>query len=423
MAITFKTVSSNFKTGFTDLTKGKVIKTYNSDGSFTYEKTDSNMNTLFNGFISSWSNSSGQIDETTGLPTSTTPKYTDPFNDDKKGLSAKIDEVTKKITDFGQILFDDIDMDPIAENLNFMMLNSYATQSKEFQHYNEKNADQKALDAAGTKYVQYTWTNHWDYYYTRGHLYDLLPALTKGDYLKNSITGIYNSIAKKMAEYVAEFKKQKTSLQSQLAQMQMSDDGGGSGNIAGEYGDGNMIPSVGTSTSSTPKTIQELFWTSRWSGFVSFVQNQAKALEQVGKDVLAMTNLVRTIKEVFYDYAMKLANTTNFITMESDISQENQKPINDTWKEIGVDTFNIHNPSKDIGEGYTHYLNACKKWDQIWEDREDIKLMYDITIKETDRVMLLNKLASDEVLTSLDYWDQSWDWYQQVTKFREKYQV
>ena len=207
MAVTYKTVASNFKTGFTDLAQGKVIKTYKSDGSFTYEKTDSNMNALFNGFISSLSTET--IDENTGLPISSgssSSNFTDPFNDDKKGLSVKIDEVVKKISTFGQILFDDIDMNPTAENLNFMMLNSYATQSKEFQHYNEKDEEQNALDAAGTKYVQYSWTNHWDYYYTRGHLYDLLPALTRGDYLKNTLIGIYNSIAKKMAEYVTEFK-------------------------------------------------------------------------------------------------------------------------------------------------------------------------------------------------------------------------
>lgn len=388
--------------------------------------------------------------------------YSGDVFDDLTDDLVKLSAITK---DFGRLLFDDFlnsnleEKDFPQNDQNWLLLHSYAQTSlnlDEFQglfevELRDNSNNYIGLDTVTTSNLynrtrdgeiqvtkckiksyssHYKWQPHYDFYYIRGHLYDMLPALYEGEVIEKQINASYLSLVSVMQEYAKKYDKNKTTYQRRATSYN-STHGPTGGDWTYDPETNAYYNSMGTKYTGNVgiKTGPIMFWEDQASNFKKDCQNakifsDLKAIYNKTKNMCSL--ICSEIKPFFEEYGRRQSYAINFTSLVRDVANEQAKSLDTVWSDIderGFKYFNAQSDSsKDMGNvalGYHYYRRGLRVFNLIYKEREKIQLETEIELTDNDREIISNKLITNEILCDMDYWNKIWKWYKQVVDYRD----
>ncbi len=274
--------------------------------------------------------------------------------------------LTSAIHDSLQCFFDDPDVAYGGEKLNFTLINSYADMSLVFTQYNSST----------NKFDE-----RYEYYYTRGNMYDMLPGAERADYLRNFYQYIktIDSIVRQYQELFTEYKE--TWLPPD--------------------------PPVPLPEDYVAPTALSMFWDLNYANFNTECLTIISNFDSIKADYESLPPLIVAYKKIITDMATITALEEYFIGSDTKTIQESGISAETVWNNIGTSGFNSYNT--DIGKAFQIYLNA--------------KTLYENSLTAFEKYSTLRKIVISKVCEEFNYFVNSETWYNTIKTFRTKYNI
>lgn len=368
-------------------------------------------------------------------------------------LDETLDLLYRRLVYNLQFIFDNLkeDREPVwagdryksrGESEIFYTLNGYANVALQLEEFTPSKEEK--------------WTPHYDLYYVRSHLYDLLPKANSGEtYLSPVITQLRLNLEKICKKYWDEYKewvKTATGTETWTATVNVNgtptqqsgsysfkwyqggtfpnktsqfavpkwgtyttDDGGAgtgttisawTGSVSGNNGAILIGGTLGPS-SSLPSA-DRYFWTSAKAKAAhdEIVSNVASLLQSIMSDFNIISTTIIDICALMEEYANRYAACNQFIMDEKKHFMEDGAQAAGIWKDIDKSGFNLYNDQ--VAYAYELFIKAGKAYDQYFPE------------KVNERQQLMSKLAQSYIMSDLNFWNLSWQWYSKIRELRRK---
>lgn len=332
--------------------------------------------------------------------------------------------------------------DSLGETENFYNLNGYANSALSIEEWDGKDG----------------WIPHYDLYYVRSNMYDLLPGANSGKtYLEPIITKLNINLEKVCKKYWDQYvdwvrtasetftwsittgEPPTTTSGSytvtwwnggnyprsidnfcQAKWVEIMETTIGPGGVETSHGTGRFhwgagsaknsgaVVSGSTGGSSGSHPADKYFWTEarQAQAHSDIVSNVASLIEEVTRDFNIMSQTVLDISSLFESYSTKFAVVNQFIMEEDKKMMEDGTKASSVYKDIDYGGFNIYNTQ--VSEAYNTYTWASKMYGQYFPG------------KVQERQLIMSKLAQHKILSGLDYWNRAWGWYQGIMGLRKR---
>ena len=379
-------------------------------------------------------------------------------------IDETLDALNKKIVYNLQFIFDNLieSREPVWNDT----LQRYTSRGETETYYSLNGYANAALqiEELDTTSDEPAWIPHYDLYYCRSNLYDLIPKANEGKYLTKVTARLKSNLEKVCKKYQAEYESWvKTASETvswtdsttdtdgtettttgsytirwyrngnfpnsasafclpswqEIMQSSTDTEGNTTTHGTGVYHWGPASPTGDTgayiaSGESGPEEVgtfpaDKYFWSeSKQKEAHNAIVNQVvSVIQELVTDFNRISTTIIDIMELFDTYSNAIALFNTFLMDEDKVYLEDTTKAVPIWKKIDKTGFSRYNTH--VGNAYELYITTCQTYDDNFSDKA-----------KWERSQLMSKIAQHHIMTDLDYWNKAWDWYSTIKELRAK---
>lgn len=258
-------------------------------------------------------------------------------------------------------LFIDPDDEDRIPDVNYQLINGYADGSRSLEYY----------DTTTEEFIEKA-----DYWFVRGHLYDMLPKANEGLYVYKYLSNV-QSVVNLCKEYEKKYEEY-------------------------EYSSSGNDDTISISKA-------EAFWNKNYKDFDDNVNNLLQGLLAEKNKFVGLIQFTRDYKAVYEDVSVWLSKGDSFISALQKTSTGSGNCLGDSFQKIGVAGFALY--SSDMSEMY-HIFSEAKNI------RDNSKYA-----TQDDSNIFLRKIFIHKILTQHNYFNRSASCLDWIKEFRKYYNI